>query len=265
MIIDTHSHYDDEAYDADRETVINSLKGHGVELVVDIGADMESSRAAVKLAGRYENVYAAVGCHPNDVEKLTEADLRWMYETALTEKKVLAVGEIGLDYHYPEPSPEVQKEWFTKQLDLALKLKLPVCIHSRNAAADTLAMIKDKYAGAGKKGETLTGVIHCFSYGVEIANEYLKMGFFLGIGGVSTFKNEKKLRQVVKAAPLGQLVLETDCPYLTPEGHRGERNVSWYLDEVAEKIAEFKEITAEEVIKATSENAHKLYPRLNKA
>lgn len=252
MIFDTHAHYGDHRFDEDRNQLLLGMKDKGIGNIVEVGADKASTRAAVKMAENYDFVYAAVGVHPSDVEELTEADMQWM--SSLTEhKKVVAVGEIGLDYYYDEPDREVQKKWFIRQLQVAAQCKMPVIIHSRDAAQDTLE-IMNEYCDYSQGG-----VIHCFSYSPEIAKIYLDKGFYLGIGGVVTFKNSKKLKEVVQMAPLEQLILETDAPYLTPVPNRGKRNDSSQLIYVAEEIARIKGIDVHEVVQITRENAEKMY------
>ena len=255
MIFETHAHYDDKAFEEDRESLLVGMKEQGVGLIVNIGAHLASSQASLALAEKYPFVYAAVGVHPDETKELTEENFCRLEEMANHEKAV-AIGEIGLDYYWDSTPRDVQRYWFERQLALALKYNLPVVIHSREAAADTLAVMKEFYAAS--KG-TLKGIIHCFSYGVELAEEYTKMGFLLGIGGVVTFKNGKKLKEVVQNTPLTQLVLETDCPYLAPEPNRGKRNDSGNLRYVAEGIAALKGVSAEEVIRVTEENARNLY------
>ena len=255
MIFETHAHYDDKAFEEDREQLLNGLQEQGISTVVNIGASLASSRASLALAEQYPFVYAAVGVHPDETKELTEENFGELV-SMIAHEKTVAVGEIGLDYYWDSTPREVQKYWFEKQLDLALQHNLPVVIHSREAAADTLATMKEFYE---KSNGTLTGIIHCFSYGPELAEEYVKMGFYLGVGGVVTFKNGKKLKEVVQAVPLELLVLETDCPYLAPEPNRGKRNDSGNLRYVAEGIAALKGISVEEVIRVTEENAKKLY------
>ena len=252
MIFDTHAHYDDEAFDQDREAVLQKIREDGVGMIADIGADIASSKKAMELSERYDFIYAVVGVHPSEVEPMQPSDIAWLREMA-KKPKVVAIGEIGLDYHYEEPERELQKKWFKAQLELAKEVKLPVSIHSREAAQDTLTIMQQMDM------QETGGVIHCFSYGWEMAKIYLDMGFYLGIGGVVTFKNAKKLIEVVQKAPLERIVLETDGPYLAPEPFRGKRNMSSYLTYVAEKIAELKEITPEEVIQITEQNAKGLY------
>lgn len=251
-IFDTHAHYNNEAFDADRDELLSGLDAHGIGTIVNVGASIQSTRETLELTKRYPFLYGAAGVHPNETGELDEHWMEWLGQAA-REEKILAVGEIGLDYHWDEPAPEVQKYWFVRQLALAREVKLPVIIHSRDAAKDTLDIIKSEQA------KEMGGVIHCFSYGADLAREYLKMGFYLGIGGVVTFGNAKKLKEVVKYAPLDQLVLETDCPYLSPEPNRGKRNSSLNLPYVAEHIAQLKGISTEEVISVTSRNAQRLY------
>ena len=255
MIFDTHAHYDDEAFDEDREALLSGLAAGGIGTVVNVGADMESTKTTIELTKRYPFIYGEAGVNPSNTSgtaELDEAGLKWM-EFQCSHEKVRAVGEIGLDYYWEEPDHGTQKKWFHRQLNLARELKLPVIIHSRDAAKDTLDIMKEEHSGE------IGGVIHCFSYGKEMAAEYLKMGFYLGIGGVLTFKNAKKLLEVAEMAPLDRLVLETDCPYLAPVPNRGKRNSSLNLPYVAEKLAEIKKCTPEEIVRATEENARRLY------
>lgn len=251
-IFDTHSHYDDEAFDQDRHELLGSLRDKGVGQLVNVGADMASSKEALALAKQYDFIHAALGVHPSEVADLTEADMDWIRSHA-SEEKVVAIGEIGLDYHWDEPEPAAQRKWFLRQIQLAREEQLPVIIHSRDAAAETMELLKET------KAYECGGVIHCYSYSPEMAQEYVKMGYFIGVGGVVTFKNAKKLKETVKEIPLESIVLETDCPYLAPEPFRGKRNCSLYISYVAEKIAELKGISAEEVIRQTEENAKQLY------
>lgn len=251
-IFDTHAHYDNEAFDADREELLASLDAQGIGTIVNVGASIRSTQKTLGLTRRYPFIYGAAGVHPNETGELDEGGMDWLLQVT-REEKIVAVGEIGLDYHWGEPEPEIQKYWFTRQLALAREAGLPVVIHSRDAAKDTLDILK------AEQGAKDGGVIHCFSYGTELAREYLQMGFYLGIGGVVTFSNAKKLKEVVKYAPLEQLVLETDCPYLSPEPNWGKRNTSLNLPYVACRIAQLKGIPAEKVIAATTQNARKLY------
>ena len=257
MIFDTHTHYDDDAFDEDRDSLLNGLREQGVAAVANMGASMDGVRKRVELAKRYPFVYAAVGIHPDHVGELDEEQLKKIGEMSKYEK-VVAIGEIGLDYYWDVSDHDTQKYWFGRQLALAVEKGLPVVIHSREAAADTLAIMKEYYK---KSQGTLTGVIHCFSYGPELAREYLNMGFFLGIGGVATFKNGRKLKEVIEMTPLASIVLETDCPYLAPEPYRGKRNSSDKLSYVVSAIAKIKDVPEQEVEDVTWENAKRLYPR----
>lgn len=253
MIFDTHAHYDDEAYTEDREALFAQMRQEGVAWITNIGASMESVKKGLEIVKSHDFMYMAAGVHPSECGTMTMEDIGWLRLLAAEEKKVVAIGEIGLDYHYEEPEKEVQKKWFIEQLRLAKQQQLPVCIHSRDAAQDTLDIMKKEHA------EDIGGVIHCFSYGTEMAQIYLDMGFYLGIGGVVTFKNAKKLKQVVTMVPIERIVLETDAPYLTPEPYRGQRNASHYLKYVVQQIAELKGMDTKDVISITTENAKKLY------
>lgn len=252
MIFDTHAHYDDEAFDEDRDEVLTSLRKRGVGTVVNVGASMEGSRRSVSLSEQYEFVYSAVGVHPDEVGELREEDMEWMREQ-LQKPKVVAVGEIGLDYYWDKEGHDLQKKWFLRQLKLAKELKKPVIIHSREAAADTMELLKANYHGE------MPMVMHCYSYSPEMAREYQKMGLYLGIGGVLTFKNAKKLKETVLESPMEYLLLETDCPYLAPVPNRGKRNDSGMLKYVVQELAALKGITPEEVIRITEENARRFY------
>ena len=252
MIFDTHAHYDDEQFDTDRETLLASMPEQGVGTIVNVSATYESCERVVELVKRYSFMYAAVGIHPDEVGSLNEERFQQMKELCKQEK-VVAVGEIGLDYYYDEPGRDLQKKWFARQLQVAAETQMPVIIHSRDAAKDTLDIMNEHCAWQNG------GVIHCFSYSPEIAKIYLDKGFYLGIGGVVTFKNSKKLKEVVEMMPLSQMVLETDSPYLTPVPHRGKRNDSGYLTHVVDEIAALKSCDREEIIRITRENAHKLY------
>ena len=251
MIFDTHAHYDDEQFDTDRDELLNSMNEAGVGTIVNVSASVESWDEVVALTLKYPFVYGAVGVHPDYVGDLNEENFAYLEEVAKKDK-IVAIGEIGLDYYWDKEGHDIQKEWFTRQLDLAIKLNLPVIIHSREAAADTFEIMKE-YA------DKVTGVIHCYSYSPEQAKEYVKMGFYIGIGGVVTFKNAKKLKEVVENVPLDRIVLETDCPYLSPEPNRGKRNSSKNLVYVADQISKLKGVSYEEVIKVTEQNARALY------
>ena len=251
-IFDTHAHYDDEDFDADRYELLESMKEHGVGTIVNIGASMRSCKTTLALAEKYPFVYGALGVHPSDCGTMTEEDIQWIKANAANEK-IVAIGEIGLDYYWDNVERDVQKKWFVRQLEIAKETGLPVIIHSRDAAQDTLEIMKAEHK------DMTGGVIHCFSYGVEMAREYLNMDYFIGVGGVLTFKNGKKLKEVVEYAPMDKLVLETDCPYLAPVPYRGKRNSSLYLTHVVEEMAAIKGMSVEDVIRVTAENAKRLY------
>jgi TatD DNase family protein len=306
MIFDTHAHYDDSAFDRDREAVIASLKPAGIGRVVDVGASKESLPRVRALADTYDFFYGALGLHPDEIGDLPAC--RAFIEDGLRDPKIVAVGEIGLDYHRLvrtkewEHAKERQIAAFRKQIEIAIANKKPIIVHSRNAAADTMDIIQEYYgdgtwaglsadgraispvtktihtgdgetkriltnSSVGKKfispgiGHTMKnkGIIHCYAYSAEQAKIYTKMGFLLGIGGVSTFENSRKLKKVIRQIPLDFLVLETDCPYLAPEPHRGERNSSLYLPLVVKAIAKLKGVTEREVEDATWRNAMELF------
>ncbi|MBQ9984267.1 MAG: TatD family hydrolase [Lachnospiraceae bacterium] len=251
-IFETHAHYDDDAFDDDRDSLLQQMHKKGIDYIVNIGCSMDNSRHIVKMIQQYDFLYGTVGVHPSDIQGLTNADMQELEELSKREK-ILAIGEIGLDYHYDNVVKENQAKWFLAQLEIAKRRNLPVVIHSRDAAKDTLDIMKEHHNGV------TPGIIHCFSYGVEMAREYLNMGYHIGVGGVVTFKNAKKLKEVVEYTPLNRIVLETDAPYLAPTPYRGKRNCSLYLTHVAEEIAAIKNVSIEEVCAATYENAMKIY------
>ena len=251
MIIDTHAHYDDEQFDEDRESLLAKMKNAGIGIIVNAGSTISSWEKIRKLTKEYPFIYGAVGVHPDEAGTLNEEQMARM-SVFLDEEKIVALGEIGLDYYWDKESRDLQKKWFIRQLDLAREKNMPVIIHSREAAADTMEIMKRHAAG-------MKAVIHCYSYSAEMAKEYVKMGYYIGVGGVVTFKNGKKLKQVVQEIPLTSIVLETDCPYLAPIPYRGKRNCSLYLPCVAEEIAALKETSVEEVVRQTEINSRKLY------
>ena len=258
MIFETHAHYDDEKFDEDRvELLSHLLRENNIGNIVNVGASFRGCQDSLKLAETYENVYAALGIHPEELDDFTEENLSWIRENA-TNPKVVAIGEIGLDYYWikDDEGRAKQRLWFKRQLELANEVDLPVIIHSRDAAEDTLNTIVEYNTHYNKKG-----IIHCYSYSKEIALEYTKMGWYIGVGGVVTFKNSKKLVETVKAIPIESIVLETDCPYMAPVPHRGERNSSINLKYVAEKIAELKEMNVADVERITYENALNIYSK----
>ncbi|MBS6397741.1 MAG: TatD family hydrolase [Clostridiales bacterium] len=252
MIFDSHAHYDDQAFDEDRKELLTSLAAYGVGTVVNVGASLDGVRRTVELTEQYPFLYGAAGVHPDEAGELNEESFQWLREQCRKEK-IVAVGEIGLDYYWDKENHELQKHWFVRQLELAGELGMPVIVHSREAAADTMEILKAEYR------PEVPVVVHCYSYSLEMARAYLDMGYYLGIGGVLTFRNAKKLKEVVKEAPIDRLLLETDCPYLAPVPYRGKRNDSRNLTLVAEAMGELKGISAEEVIRITEENARRFY------
>lgn len=251
-IFDTHAHYDDEAFDEDREQLLKELTKQGIARVVNVGASLSSCKKTLVLMEQYDYIYGAIGVHPSETAELNEENFAWLRQQCLHEKCV-AVGEIGLDYYWPEPEAAIQKKWFLRQMNLAREIEKPMVIHSREAAKDTLDMMQAERAGE------IGGVIHCYSYSKETARDYLNMDFYIGIGGVVTFQNGRKLKEVVEYVPLDKIVLETDCPYLAPVPYRGKRNSSLYLPQVVDMIAQLKDISPEQVRRQTWENAHRLY------
>lgn len=255
MIIDTHAHYDDKAFEEDREQLLESMVGEGIGRIVNIGSSLSACKRTIQLMEQYDFVYGALGIHPTDSGELTESDIEWIKDNCALDKCV-AVGEIGLDYYWDEPDRAIQKKWFVRQMELAREVKLPVVIHSRDAAQDTVEIMK------AEKAQDIGGVVHCYSYSRELAKTFLDMGFYFGIGGVVTFGNGRKLKEVVEYLPMDRIVLETDSPYLAPVPFRGKRNDSRKLTYVVEQIANIKGISLEEVQQTTTQNAHNLYPKL---
>lgn len=256
-IFETHAHYDDEAFDEDRDVLLGSMDENGIQEVVNVCASIDSLEKTKALMEKYSFVYGAFGIHPDDAELVTEEVLDKVRECCGLEKAV-AVGEIGLDYYWHKEAGEheLQKKVFRQQMEIARELHMPFMVHSREAAADTLDLVKD-CVNRGMYG----GIIHCFSYGKEMAREYLNMGLYLGIGGVVTFNNARKVKEVVEYAPMEQIVLETDSPYLSPVPYRGKRNCSLNLPLVAEEIGRIKGISSEEVVRVTGDNARRLLLR----
>lgn len=252
MIFESHAHYDDKQFDEDRDELLNSIRDNGIEYIVNVAASIETTKNTIKLVKEYPFVYGSVGVHPNDAAELNDEKFEWLREMSKHEK-IVAIGEIGLDYYWDEPDREVQKHWFDRQISLAKEVKLPMIIHSRDAAKDTLDMM------IASDGKAVGGVVHCFSYPVEMAKEYLNLGFYIGVGGVVTFNNAKKLKEVVEYVPLDRILLETDCPYLAPVPNRGKRNSSLNLSYIAKEIAKIKCIDYDEVIDVTTMNAKKMY------
>lgn len=258
MIFETHAHYDDEAFDGDRDELLLQLRKAGIGRIVNVAANIKGCKDGLALSSCHEGLYCSMGVHPSDTGELSQKDLAWMEAECLEHSvrqggKVVAVGEIGLDYYWDEPERAIQKQWFEAQIEMARRVKLPLIIHSREAAQDTMEIMKRLHT------EEMGGIIHCYSYSVELAREFLDMGFYFGIGGVITFHNAKKLVEVVKYLPLDRIVLETDSPYLAPVPNRGKRNSSLNLPYVAAKIAELKDISEDEVIRQTYRNAQQVY------
>ena len=258
MIIDTHAHYDDEAFEEDRRELLLSLGEAGVSKAITVCASVDSLTSAPALVGEYPFLYLAAGIHPDDAGLYTP-EVHEQIRTLARQERTVAIGEIGLDYywHKEEEEHKRQQEVFLAQMELSREEGLPFMVHSRDACADTIRLCRE-----GAAGREAPGIIHCFSYSWEAARDFLSMGFYLGIGGVVTYKNGRKLKEVVEKAPLERLVLETDCPYLSPVPFRGKRNSSLHLPYVVEEIARLKNVSEEEVRQATWENAHRLMPRL---
>ena len=252
MIFDTHAHYDDDAFDADRDSLLAGMPAGGVSGIVNMGASLQGARDSLALARKWPFVYAGCGIHPDHAGELDERAFEEI-RSMCADPKCVAVGEIGLDYHWMVWPKELQKEVFIRQLHLAAELDLPVNVHSREASQDTFDVIREEHAGRGG------GIIHCFSGSAEMAAEYVKMGYHIGIGGVVTYKNAKALRRVVESVPLEALVTETDCPYLAPSGHRGERNCSAYITAVVEQIAKIRQLPVEETAEALYRNGKSVY------
>ncbi len=253
MFIDTHCHLEDENFSADRNEVIERAKLAGVERIINFGSTLQSSEAVTELAKNFSELYAGVGIHPEEIDEFDANTCARLAELA-ANTKVIAVGEIGLDYHWEKDSSRrlIQQKIFVAQLDLARQLNLPVCVHDRDAHADTLKILQTEARG-------LRGVLHCYSGSLETAREVFKLDWFIGVDGPLTFKNSAKLPEIVKAAPRDRILIETDAPYLAPVPHRGKRNEPAYVVEVAKKLAELRNETLDEVAAYTSANAKNLY------
>jgi len=247
---ESHAHYDDRRFQQDREALLKDLPVCGIEYVINIGCDLESSCASIELADTYDYIYATVGVHPHELSDMSDSTMSVLRRLAGHEK-VVGLGEFGLDYHYDTHPKAIQKEWFIKQLNLAKELNKPVIIHSREASQDTFDIIQ-------KSGHQ-KGVIHCYSGNAQMAMDYVKMGYYIGIGGVITFSNAKKMVEVVKAVPLERILIETDSPYLSPNPNRGKRNDSRNLAFIVEKIAEIKGVSPEVVAEISMKNGKKLF------
>jgi TatD DNase family protein len=252
MLFDTHAHLNAEQYNEDLEEVIARAQDEGVATMVVVGFDRPTIQRAIKLADQYDFIYASVGWHPVDAIDMTEEDLRWIEKLA-SHPKVVALGEMGLDYYWDKSPKDIQQEVFRKQIRLAKKVKLPIIIHNREATSDIIEILKEEGA------EEVGGIMHCFSGSPEVAKECVKMNFYISLGGPVTFKNAKKPKEVAAEIPLEKLLIETDCPYLTPHPFRGKRNEPSYVKLVAEEIAHIKGVTLEEIAEATTKNAKKLF------
>ena len=256
MLIDTHTHLDDARYNDDRDAMISRAREAGVEAFVTIGCDLATSRAAVALASQHHFVYASIGVHPHEVKHISEG---WYdeFRRLVKNKKVVAYGEIGLDYHYNHSSPKEQRERFREQIQLARELNLPIIIHTREAQDDTMTILKEE------KASEIGGVFHCFSGDAWLAKDALDLGFYLSFSGILTFQNATMLRDIAKHTPLDRMLIETDCPYLTPVPHRGKRNEPAYVAHVAQQLAAIHpELSLEQIEQRTTENAKRLFTRL---
>ena len=251
MLFDTHAHMDDRAFDADRDELIASLPQQGVGLVMNPGCSLASSKNADALSRQYDFLYAAVGSHPDAADEVNDAVLEEYRQLCSKNPKIKAIGEIGLDYHYEDIPRELQLKAFRAQMALAAELNLPVIVHERDAHADGMAVV-DEFP-------TIKGVFHCYSGSAEMAAELVKRGWYIGFTGVLTFKNARKALEVAASIPLDRLVLETDCPYMAPEPFRGKRNHPGYLYRMAEKLAELRGLSVEEIHRITTENGKRLY------
>jgi len=252
MFFDSHAHYDDERFDEDQDTLLEGMPQKGVSYIINAASDIPSSQECIRLANKYPFIFAAVGVHPHEVSQLTEESITAI-EALAKEEKVVAIGEIGLDYYYDYSQRELQKHWFRKQLQLAKRIKLPVIIHDRDAHGDCMQIVKEEDISQ------IGGVFHCYSGSWEMARQLLDMGVYISVAGPVTFNNNVKTVEVVQKAPLDKLLIETDSPYLTPVPHRGKRNDSAYVRYVAEKIAQIKNISVEQVAKQTLDNAKRLF------
>ncbi|MDF2986049.1 MAG: hydrolase, TatD family [Eubacterium sp.] len=252
MIFDTHAHYDDKRFDEDRDVLLNQLHQDGISYILNASASPESLDASIALAEKYPFVYAALGIHPHDAEKMDEKIIDKI--RALSKNsKVVAIGEIGLDYYYDNSPRDIQRYWFERQIELAKELSLPIIIHDRDAHEDTINILKKTDV------KQVGGIFHCFSGSAQMAMEMLRLNLYIAIGGPVTFKNARKTIEVVEAVPLEKLLVETDCPYLSPEPYRGKRNNSGYLVHIIRKIAEIKGISESEVAETTLMNAKKVF------
>jgi TatD DNase family protein len=252
MIFESHAHYDDDRFDEDRDEVLGRLKEENIDAVINVGSTVANSKKSVEIANQYDFVYASVGVHPHEVPALKDGDLETLI-TLTAHKKVVAIGEIGLDYYYDNAPKEIQKLWFREQINIAKELELPIIYHSREAVQDTYDIVVNTEA------YKLGGVIHCYTGSKEMAERFTDLGLYLGVGGILTYKNARNIVEVVKHISLDHILVETDAPYLSPEPKRGQRNDSRHLKYIVQKIAEIKGITVEEVEKVTYQNAENLF------
>jgi len=250
MYFESHAHYDDQRFNKDRDKILASLQENDIGCVVNVGADIESSQASIKLANRYDFIFASVGVHPHYAKSLDEIGFSKL-EDLSSNSKVVAFGEIGLDFYRDISPRDVQRHWFKRQLELSHQLELPVIIHSRDAAAETFDIIKSS--------NVRKGVIHCYSGSAQMALDYIEMGFYIGVCGVITYDNAKKLVEVVRTIPMERILIETDAPYLTPVPYRGKRNNSIYLKFIAKKISEIKGISIQNVANTIYQNSLQMY------
>ncbi|HOA80332.1 MAG TPA: TatD family hydrolase [Defluviitaleaceae bacterium] len=251
MYFESHAHYDDEAFNEDREELLSDLTKNGIDYVIQTAADISSSKEGLNLAKKYDFIYCSIGVHPHEVKELNEDNFNEL-KILSKEEKVVAIGEIGLDYYYDNSPRDLQKYWFERQIEWAIEENLPIIVHSREASQETFNIIN-------KINPPKKGVIHCYSGSAEMAEEYIKMGYYIGIGGTVTFKNAKKIVEVVEKIPISSILIETDAPYLSPEPYRGRRNDSTKLKFIAEKIAQIKGLDLDSVASITKENAKKLF------
>jgi len=256
MYFESHAHYDDRRYDRDRREVLNSCKEAGVEYIINAGADLRSTKKAIHLAAEYDFLYATVGVHPHSAKTLDESSFVELAKL-IKSPKVVAVGEIGLDFYRDNSPRDVQRKWFKRQLELAKDVALPVVIHSRDACQEVFDTLRDM--NLSTRGGRGAGVIHCYSGSAELAVKYVEMGYFIGIAGPVTYKNARKIVETVESVPLERILIETDCPYLTPEPFRGDRNDSQKLKYICEKIGKIKQISLEKVAEITMENGTALF------
>ncbi len=253
MLIDSHAHLDDRRFQKDIDKVLERAKRAGVGKIIHVGFDKQSSINAYKMAEKYENIYAVVGVHPHDAKDLDDDLLEFLYDIARTKNKIVAIGEIGLDYYRNLSPKDQQKKAFVRQIALAKELNLPIVIHDRDAHGDTVKIMKEERAS--RTG----GVLHCFSGSWEMARQCIEMGFYISFAGPVTFSNARRILDVIASTPLERILVETDCPYLTPEPHRGRRNEPAYVKHVAEKIAEVKGVSFEEIARITTANTKEAF------